>query len=57
MLACMNIQRYTQLQLTLLENEQSVTQFITTSLDSGSWKVDFKKRWLVYSLISIIKSI
>jgi len=37
MLAYMNIRRYTQLHLTLLENEQSVTQFITTSIDSGSW--------------------
>jgi len=36
MLACMNIRRYTLLQLTLLENEQSVIQFITTRIYSGS---------------------
>jgi len=47
MLACMNIRRCNQLQLTLLENEKSVTRFITNKdylhRKSVVEKVDLKK--------------
>jgi len=44
MLACMNIRRYTQLQLTLLETEQSRFGSSLIIVPEVSWgKVDFKK--------------
>jgi len=45
MLACMNIQRHTQLQWTLLETEQSEIRFITTSIFPEVWKISYNSKY------------